>query len=423
LTTWRRLGRSHYLQSVAVLGGGTILAQVIVVAASPILTRLYTPSDFGLLALFLGVVGSVMPAVCGKFEAAIVVAKTVRESEQVLGISLLVALAVSLLAFLGIWFYGDWLVQIIDAGGLGQQVLLIPLALFFGGVLKSFNYYSNRLGEYRVISQSKILAAFISVALSIALGWFGLHYGLLLGSVATTALVNLWLLYNYRQRLNIKLLCWNWRKKILVRRFRDFPLYNASTGLLDGLTLALPVFFLSRYFPDSVVGYYALMIRVAMAPLHFLSTAVSQVNIKKVADMVQKHQPVRPYLLKATLMLLIAVLPLMLFLLLSAPPLFELLFGDEWRIAGTYLKILIPGLALKFVASTLSSTLGATGHNRLGALWKVTAFVVTFAAFLVFAPRVGVMEMFVVMLVIDLVLYSFYYLLAWRAAGHPLAYK
>ena len=423
MTLWHRLRRSPYLQSIALLGSGTILGQVVVIAASPVLTRLYTPSDFGLLALFLGMVGCVMPAVCGKFEVAMVVAKTTRESEQLLGISILVAFMVSLLTFFGVWVYRDWLVQIIDAGGLGQWVLLAPLALFLGGVLRSFNYYSNCLGEYQTLSRSKILAAFISVALSIALGWFGLHYGLLLSSIATTALVNLWLLYNYRQRLNIKLLCWNWRKKILVRRFRDFPLYNASTGLLDGLTLALPVFFLSRYFPDSVVGYYALMIRVTMAPLGFLSTAVSQVNLKKVADMVQKHQPVRPYLLKATLMLLIAVLPPMLFLLLSAPPLFELLFGDEWRIAGTYLKILIPGLALKFVASTLSSTFGATGHNRLGALWKVTAFVVTLVAFLVFAPRVGVMEMFVVMLVIDLVLYSFYYLLAWRAAGHPLAYK
>lgn len=418
-----RIQSSHFIRSVAMLGTGTILSQLIVVAASPILTRLYTPADFGLVALFAAVVGSITPAICGRYEVAVVVAKSVSQSKQLLGIAFLMALGLSMLAFVGVWYCGGLLVRLFNAERLGDWILLAPFALFLAGVLAGMNYYSNRMHEYRVISQSKILAALFGVVASVTFGLLGLHSGLLLSSVIATAAVSLWLLYRYNRILNRSLLLWNRRKRVLLLRYRDFPIYNASTGLLDGVRLALPVFFLSRYFPEAVVGYYALVLRVAMAPISFVSGAVSQVNLKKVADLVHQNQAVRPYLLRVTVMLLFIVSPLLVILILYAPPLFAWAFGEDWRVAGDYLQILMPSLALQFVVSTVSTTFGATGHNRLGAIWKITAFVVTFGVYLVFAPRVDVMGMFVAMMLTDLALYSFYYFLAWHAAGHPLGYR
>lgn len=415
-----RIRNSHFLQSVAVLGIGTVLAQAIMVISAPILTRLYSPADFGLAALFAAIVGSVTPAICGKYEVAAVVAKSNHQSRQLLAIGLLVTLGVSVFAFVAVWFYGDSLARLFGFERLGNWILLVPFALAFTGILTALNYYANRLREYRIISQSKVIISVLGVAVSVVLGLFGLYFGLLLSSVLGTALVSLWLLYRYRDVLESSVLRNIRRKRVLAWRYRDFPVYSASTGLLDGVTQALPVFFLARYFPDSIVGYYALMLRVAMAPVSFVSSAVSQVNLKKVADLVNQQQPVRPYLLKVTLLLAAIVLPLMLLLILFAPPLFGWAFGEEWRVAGIYLQILMPALALQFVVSTVSTTFGATGNNRLGAIWKVTAFVVTFGMFAIVAPQVDIAGMFVAILITNLSLYGFYYLLAWRAAGHPM---
>lgn len=420
---WLRLRDSHFIRSVALLGTGTVIAQLIGIAASPILTRLYTPADFGLVALFGAIVGSFSMAICGKYEVAAVVAKSLVHSRQLLGIAFIVALLLSLLTLVAVFFFGDQINQLFNASRLGDWILLAPLALFLSGILTGLNYYSNRTHEYALISRSKVFGSVFGVIFSISFGLIGLHYGLLLSGVLGTVAVTSWLLYHYRHLWTKSLLLWNPRKWILVRRYRDFPIYNASTGLLDGITLAFPVFFLSRYFPEAVVGYYALMLRVAMAPIGFVSGAVSQVNLKKVADLVNQGQPVRPYLLKITLLLAAIVAPLMLLLMLYAPPLFGWVFGEQWRVAGTYLQILMPALALRFVVSTLSSTFGATGNNKLGAIWKVTAFLLTFGVYLSVAPRVDVTGMFVAILLTDLALYSFYYLLAWRAAGHPRAYR
>jgi len=149
---------------------------------------------------------------------------------------------------------------------------------------------------------------------------------------------------------------------------------------------------------------------------------VSQVNLKKVSDLVNKGKEVRPYLLKVTLLLIAIVTPVAVVIIIFAPTLFAWAFGEQWQVAGSYLQILMPALALRFVVSTVSTTFGATGNNRLGAVWKVTAFAVTLAVLFIAAPRVDAQGIFVVLMATDLVLYSFHYLLIWRAASLPRAF-
>jgi O-antigen/teichoic acid export membrane protein len=414
--------QSDFLRSVAVLGTGTVLAQFITITASPILTRLYSPEDFGLAALFAAIITSITPAICGKYEVAIVVANKVTISRQLLGVAFNVALGVSLLALAAVLLFDRTIIGLLNAERLGRWLLLVPLMLMLTGLLTALKYYSNRINEYGVISNSKILLAIFAVASSLALGVAGFQAGLLVSTVLATGAVVGWLLYRHRSIPYRRISTWNRRSKLVAKRYRDFPLYNASTGLLDGLTQALPVFFLSSYFTETLVGYYALMLRVAAAPLSFVSAAVSQVNLKKVSDLVHQQQSVRRYLVKVTLLLVAIVSPLAIALILFSPGLFAWIFGEEWREAGSYLQILMPALAFRFVISTVSTTFGATGNNRLGAVWKVVAFLVTFVVLLIAAPRVEVYGIFVIILITDIILYSFYYALAWRAAGHPRAF-
>jgi len=118
---------------------------------------------------------------------------------------------------------------------------------------------------------------------------------------------------------------WNQSKITLLKRYKDYPLYNASSGLLDGITMSLPVFFLAHYFPETIVGYFALVIRVGNTPLSFVSGSVSQVNLKKVVDLVNTDQNVRPHLLKLTGGLLLFVLPPTILLIIFSPDLFAYL--------------------------------------------------------------------------------------------------
>ncbi|MDT2285392.1 hypothetical protein P7H17_03750 [Paenibacillus larvae] len=42
-----------FVKQVSVLAGGTAFSQLLLVAASPVLTRLYTPEQFGVLSVYV----------------------------------------------------------------------------------------------------------------------------------------------------------------------------------------------------------------------------------------------------------------------------------------------------------------------------------------------------------------------------------
>ena len=83
------------------------------------------------------------------------------------------------------------------------------------------------------------------------------------------------------------------------------------------------------------------------------------------------------------------------------------------------MQILIPAISVKFIASTLSSTLGATQNNHLGMIWKLTSFFVSLAVFSWIAPKGDEILFFKAAVVMDIVLYIFYYYLIWKAANQP----
>ena len=208
-------------------------------------------------------------------------------------------------------------------------------------------------------------------------------------------------------------------EQALARRFRDFPVYNASTGILNGITSNLPVFFMITYFTPDLVGFYALVVRVINAPVTFISAAVSRVNLKTVVDLVNNNARVERYLLQATAALLAISLPPTVIFIFWGPQIFSYVFGQKWLQAGQMSQVLAIALALKFVSSTLSSTLGATNNNKYGALWKIVAFTSTVIV-LGLAARTGSINNFILALVLnEVAIYLFYFYLILLAARNP----
>jgi O-antigen/teichoic acid export membrane protein len=212
---------------------------------------------------------------------------------------------------------------------------------------------------------------------------------------------------------------WGRQKKLLIYQYRDYPLYNGTTGFLNGLTLSLPVFFLSHYFPESIVGYFALVARVSRAPVSFISASVSQIHLKKVVDLVNEKKRIIPYLVKITTILTAIVFLPSLIIIIWAPKIFTVIFGENWIEAGKYAQILMPAIAVSFIVSTLSTTIGATNNSHLAAIWRITAFVTTLSVFSWFAPKGEIIPFLYAVLINDIVLYILFYFLILYAAMKP----
>lgn len=416
----RFLQKNEMFRNVGALASGVFLAQIITLATTPLLTRLYGPQSFAVLALFMAFIGAISPGICGRYEIAQVVVKSRRERNLLFALTIWISWIVSLALFVFLLLFREAVTSYFNAELLGATVLFFPVGLALFATVLSLRFYANSEKRYGVIAQMSVIQA-LFVALAAVIFALNGEQGIwLIYATALGYLVGVLYLVVKMQRPLAQVRFFPTRRHWwIAKKYRQFPIYNATSSILDGVTLSMPVFFLMRDYPGEVVGFYSLLLKVATAPIGFISSAVAQVYLRQIAEMTHRGEPMLGYLLRTTALLGgIMLFPSLIFMV-AAPQLFAWGFGTEWREAGILLQILMPALAIKFVVSTLSGVFSSTGYNKLGAGWKIGAFITTFGAFYLYSGNLDVPSFFTLMVVIDLCLYTIHYALIVYAIRFP----
>jgi len=420
LNVLNKAKQSQLLRDAAILASGTILAQAITILASPIITRIYLPDALGLYATFLALVTSLLPAATGRYEVALMLPTSRLAAKQVFVVALWFCMFTAAMLLLAVIALRIPISSFKNLQQLGYWLFLAPLMLFLSGAFNLAGYVANRQSRYGLIARSSALQAITIAALNIALGmagadFFGLIIGNILGIIASLS----YLLYQQQDFVCDVSLRWSKRKTAMARRYRDFPLFNASTGVLVGVTANLPVFLLVSYFSLEVAGFYALVVRVLNAPTWIISNAMSRVNLKQVVELVRLGTPVRPYVVRTSVALLAVSLPPAAVFVAWGPTIFSTIFGENWRNAGEIARIIVPAIVARFVASTMSTTLGATNNNRYAAIWRIVAFISTLAVLGLAAQSRSLDKFLLALVVNEVCVYLFYFVLIVLAAKRP----
>ena len=79
---------SEFFNNVFILSSGTALAQLIPVMIAPILSRIYSPEEFGRLALYLAIIQILGSLSTGRYELAILLPKEEKRGVQLTLISI-----------------------------------------------------------------------------------------------------------------------------------------------------------------------------------------------------------------------------------------------------------------------------------------------------------------------------------------------
>ena len=85
------LESNKILKNVLILTSGATVGYLIILLTSPILTRLYSPEEFGVLALYISVVGVLTPLITLKYELAIPLAPNERAAIAIVLLSFILA--------------------------------------------------------------------------------------------------------------------------------------------------------------------------------------------------------------------------------------------------------------------------------------------------------------------------------------------
>lgn len=353
------IGR-RLLRNVAVLATGTATAQVLTVLAYPVLMRLYSPAEFGLLSLFAlaGTAGAVVGG--WHYEGAIVTCKGEEEARHLLVLALGLALVTAGVFGLVFWLGRPVLAPL--AGPLDPFLPWVPVAVLVFGGSSVLSFWATRQGRFTAISAAQVARAAGTAGPQLAGGFLGLGAGglvagALLGQAAYGAVLAR--LGGLPRLAGTAVSAGTLRA--LAREHRQFPLYSLPADALNAATAFIPSVMLASLHGPAAAGLFWFAYRLLEMPLSLLGDAVRRVFFQRAAELRRAGQPLLPLFLATVGGLGALALPGGLLVVAAGPWLFGLLFGPDWAEAGQYARWIVAWWLTRFLclpAIALAPVLG-----------------------------------------------------------------
>ena len=357
---------------------GTAIAQAFPILCSPILSRMFTPGDFGLFANFNAIVSFLTVVISGKYELAILLPKRDQEAINILLLSCTLAVFFSLIFCLISFGFGDLIAKLLNVEQLAPYMWLIPIGALLSVFFLIFNELCIRKKWFVVLGKNKISNSAGIAGTSILLGLAKLQQGLIFGGIVgqifsvTTAIFRV---LKYDRHLLIYVTV-N-KLKYVARRYFNFAKFIIPGQFLSTLGVQLPVLVLSSQFGLYTAGLFMMSQRVLGTPINFLGNSFKDVFRQRAAQDYQTYGNCIDIYKKTIFSLIkIALIPFIL-LFITAPYLFELVFGSEWYVAGIYTRYLCVMYMLTLICNPTSYIIFITEKQHLELIWQTLYIVLT----------------------------------------------
>jgi len=380
------LPRGRFARSVTLLAGGTALGQAVTVLVSPILTRLYTPEDFGVFGVYASILGIVTVVASLRYEYAVPLPEDDETAANILALCFALLSGMTTLSWFVIHNLGGQIVTWANVPGLKPYLWLIPLGMLGAGTYQILNYWAVRKRDFSRIARTRLSRGVARATLQVGVGFaHSGPLGLLLGQLAgeTAGSISLGLAAWRKDRAAFKAVSLQGIRRAGAR-YKRFPLLSSWADLLEALGLQVPQVLFAAFYGAQVAGWFALGQRVIAAPLNIVVDAVAQVYFGEAARL-PKDDPkaMRRLFLKLTGRLaLTGGLPVAM-ICTSAPWFFAIVFGPGWEMAGRYVQIMGVMFAVRFAIVPLFHTLNVLERQDLYFLWESIRLVLVVGSLLV----------------------------------------
>jgi lipopolysaccharide exporter len=370
----RSIPGGAFARHVVTLASGTAFGQLLLVLALPVLTRLYTPSDYGALAVYSSTLTVLLVLASLRFEAAIPLPEDDRVAGALLAMSLLTLVGVTVVVAALVWLTGDALVTRANVPALRPYLWLLPIGLAGGGAFQALSYWAIRRHAFARIARAKASQGVGQVAAQIGFGVLGAGApGLLVGDVIGRVAGGGGLIV---QALRDQAFTGLTRRSLAeaATRYRRFPLLLTVSGLFNVGSLQLPSILFAAGFGAAAAGLYALSYKILVLPTMLVAQAVGQVFLSRAAAVASDPARLRSLCERTALGLFAGGLPAFFTLAIAGPRLFSTIMGPQWEQAGSYAQVLAPWFALWLVSNPLSGILSVREWQGSALAFTVVEF-------------------------------------------------
>jgi len=348
--------KSEFSRNVLTLMTGTTIAQAIPIAISPILTRIYTPEDFGVFALFIAITAIFGSIANGRYELAIMLPKKDEDAINIFALGFIITSAISLFLLILVIVFNDYFTKLLNNDDISLWLYFVPIAVFFIGIWNILNYFNNRKKQYKDIAKATIIKSIVTAIVQLSVGFIKQGAtGLISGQILSQLFANTKLLSNI---IKDKVLLSKISKlKIiaLAKRYKDFPKFSMWAIFANTLSQNLTNILISSFYSIATLGFYSLVQRVLGMPASLIGGSIGQVFFQQATKEKQQTGKAIKTFNSTMKKLIIIGLPSFGILFFIVEHLFAFVFGEEWRIAGIYAQIVIPLFFIRFIVATVSA--------------------------------------------------------------------
>ena len=398
--------RSELLRSASILITGTLIAQLISLLLQPFLRRFFSPQIFGIYSVYLSLIGIIIVISSLRYDDAIVLPKTDKESTNVLGLALIFSFCFDLLLFIVVLIMGGKIITFLNLPSNFPVWILyiIPLSAFLYNSYQCINYWLVRKRKFYAVSVNKLArrgAEGISqVSFALIKNSNGLIYSDIVGQTVNVLTVIFQTFKNGLTFRSISLI----KLKYVFRKYKDFPKFNLIPAFMSTCSFMLPPIFINKFFSSESAGYFDLTKLLLSVPLALVATSFSSVLLQRVSEKFNNRQSflneLRPVILVVGLISLIEILAIVFF----GENLFRFIFGDTWIFSGKISKIMVWSFTFNFIVSTFTTIFVSMRKIRTYSMYQLFYFIAILA--LLFFKNLGFVEFLKIYVIIEVICYT-----------------
>ncbi len=379
--------RKPFIRNVISLSSGTVVAQIINMLFSVLLTRLYGPVSYGIMGSFQAIISIIIPVAALSYPLSIVLPKDNRTALGLSNISLLITGINALVATILLFIFNDKIVHILNIEGVSTYIYLVPLVLVFSGIFQTLEKWLMRQQEFNILAKSVVTESLFTNSSKFLIGLIYPSASVLTFFTALKNGIKTFVIIIYTKMFTFKssnLLSFSLKELIrLASKYKDFPLYRAPNQFLNSITSNLPLLLLTSLFGPASAGYFSIGRTVLGVPSTLIGKSVGDVFYPRISKAVNNKERIAPMLKKSTMYLaIIGIIPYGI-IILFGPQLFSIIFGKEWVTGGKYAQLLSIWIFMDFLRLPSVNTLPVLKKQNLLLLFTTLLLLIQTVSFFI----------------------------------------
>jgi len=361
---------------------GATVAQILPLLFLPVITRLFTPDEIGVFAAFTSLFVILTAFMTAKYEFAILLPKRDTDAEQLFYLSMGISIATTFFAFVIILLWGERIALFFNAPEYINWLYLLPLSILGYSVFSCGSYYLNRFKNYKSIASAKVSQASSMSVAQVGFGYLqfttlGMIAGKVIGDMVI-AITTLWHVTKVRQAFRAGISYG--RIRHLAWKYRSFPFYNAPHALFNATSNNVAILVYSRFFGEAETGYYSVATRLTFGPIRLIAQSLMQVFSREISERHNRQEDIYRFFKKTVGYLALAGIAPCILAWFVSPALLAFVLGEEWRVSGEIIRLILPWVFLVMVVSPVTFIPALLNRQRKAMIIDLVYMLLRFTA-------------------------------------------